>query len=154
MAEEQVPQNPKVDDGGTNAVTVAEDDATPVATIASKTADTILDTAQSLLDNMDINDNVNEDENMVGGSDIEERAPNTTVMEHNNTTMLEDSNSNTNPPAGTTVHESTPVIQNNITNFAGVVDVLDQCKCYNNNNNMDHIPLNGKVPVEHLVVQW
>ena len=59
VAKEQVPSNPTVDGGGTNAV--AEDDATPVATIASKNANTVLNTAiQSLLD--DMNDNINEGE--------------------------------------------------------------------------------------------
>ena len=60
MAEEQVPPNPTVDDGGTDAVTIANDNAMPVATIASKTVDTILDSAQSLLDDMDVNGNINE----------------------------------------------------------------------------------------------
>ena len=73
VAEEQVPPNPAVNDGGTNAITVAEDDATPVAMDASKTADTILDSIQRLLDDMVINDNINEGENAVGGGDIEER---------------------------------------------------------------------------------
>ncbi len=94
---EQVPPNPTVDDGGTDAITVAEDDATPVVMDASETADTVLHTAQTLLDIMDINDNINEVENAIGGGDT---TPNTS--ETNDTIMLED-NLNTNPLAETSV---------------------------------------------------
>ena len=67
-------------------------------------------------------------------------------MEHTNTTMMEDTNSNLNPPAITTVHESSPVTQNNsTTNNAGVADIIHECEWYNYNN-VDYIPLNGKVP--------
>ncbi len=60
MAEEQVPPSPTVDGGGTDALAFAEDDDTPVVTDASKTADTILHTAQSLLFDTDVNDDSNE----------------------------------------------------------------------------------------------
>ena len=84
----------------------------------------------------------NEGQNAVGGGDTEERAPNTTDM--NNTIMLED-NSNANPPAEASVQESSPVTQHNATNDVGVVDIIHQCKWYNYDN-VDHIPLNVKVP--------
>ena len=110
VAEEQVPPNPTVDDGGTDAaLAVAEDDATstPVATDASETSDTVLHSAQTLLDDMDINDNINKVENAIGGSDT---APNTTETNDTTTTMLED-DVNPNPPAETNVQESSPVTQ-------------------------------------------
>ena len=67
---------------------------------ASSTVDTIVDSSQSLLDEMDINnDDINEGENAVGGG-YSERAssPKTTETERNNTAMQEE-DSNTNPPA-------------------------------------------------------
>ena len=106
VAEEQVSPNPTVDDGGINAVAITEDNATPVAMDASSTTDTIND--QSLLDDININDESNKAENAVGGGDTEERASN--ITETNDTSMLED-NLNTNPPAETSVQESSPVTQ-------------------------------------------
>ena len=74
-----MPLYPTVDDGGTDTVTVVEDNGTLVAIDESSTADTILHTAHSLLDDMNINnDDSNEGQNAVGGGDTEERAPNTT----------------------------------------------------------------------------
>ena len=146
VAEEQVPPNPTVDDGGDDAVAVAEDDATPVATDASESADTVLHTAQTLLDEMDINDETNEVENAIGGGD--NTAPNTTETNDTTTTMLED-NVNPNPPAETYVQESSPVTQTTPTNDVGVdvgvVDIAHGCEWYKYDN-VDHIPLNGKLP--------
>ena len=52
VAEEQVPTKQTVNDGGTDDVAVTEDNATPVEIDVSSTDDTILNTAQSLLDYM------------------------------------------------------------------------------------------------------
>ena len=102
VAEEQVPPNPTVDDGGTNAIAVAEDDATTsVAMDVSSTDDTILNTAKSLSDDMNVlSDDSNEGHNAVRGDDTKERVPNTT--ETSEITMLED-NPKKNPPAETSV---------------------------------------------------
>ena len=78
VAEEQVSTKQTVNDGGTDDVAVTEDNATPVEIDVSSTDDTILNTAQSLLDDMNINDDNNEGQNAVGGGDTEEKAPNTT----------------------------------------------------------------------------
>ena len=59
LAEEQVPPNPTVDDGETNAVTATEDDATQVVTDVSSTTGTIFHTAQILLDDVNITDDRN-----------------------------------------------------------------------------------------------
>ena len=147
VAEEQVPPNRTVDNGGTDAVAVAEEDAAPVAMDASKTADTVLHTAQTLLDDMDINDNINEVENAIGCGDT---APNTIETNDTTTTMLED-NVNPNPPAETNVQESSPVTQttptptNDVGVDVGVVDIVHGCEWYKYDN-VDHIPLNGKLP--------
>ncbi len=146
VAEEQVPPNPTVDDGGTDAVAfLAEDDAILVATDASETADTVLHTVQTLLDDMDINDNINKVENAIGGSDT---APNTTETNDTTTTKLEDI-VNPNPPAETSVQESSPVTQTTPINDVGVdvgeVDIVHGCEWYKYDN-VDHIPLNGKLP--------
>ena len=45
--------------------------------------------------------------------------------------MQEDSNSNIKPPAGTTVHESSPFTQNNTITDAGVADIVYECVCKN-----------------------
>ena len=58
--------------------------------------------------------------------------------------MLED-NSTTNPPAETSAQESSPVTQHNATNDVGVFVILCNCE-WHNYNNINHIPLNEKVP--------
>ena len=62
-----------------------------------------LDCAQSLLDEMNITDDNSERENAV--ENTTEKAPNVAETEQSDTVMLEDTNSNANPPAETTIQE-------------------------------------------------
>ena len=145
MVEEQVVPNSTVDDGvDADAVPVPEDDATPVAIDASSTADIVLDCAQSLLGHMNIADDNNEGQNAVG--DTTERAPNIAETEQSDTVILEDT-SYTNPPAETTVQESSLG-----TNEVILVDTIHECKWYKYDN-VDHILLNGKVPKKKWAIQ-
>ena len=66
--------------------------------------------------------------------------------------MLEDTNSNTNSPAGTTAHESSLVTQNNTTNNAGVVDIVHECE-WHRYDNVDNFPLDGKGPKKKWGIQ-
>ena len=142
VVEESMVPNSAVDDGvDADAVAVPEDDATP-----SSTADTTtLDCAQSLLGDMNITDDNNGTENAVEHTN--EKAPNApnaadeTEQEQseNDTVMLEDNDSNANPPAEMTVQEeSSPATD-------GIIDTVHDCEWYEYDN-VDHIPLNGKVP--------
>ena len=92
---------------------------------------------------MNITDYNNEGQNAVW--DTTERAQNIAVIEQSDTVILED-NYNTNPSAETTVQKSSLG-----TNEVILVDIIHECEWYKYDN-VDHTPLNGKVPKQKLAI--
>ena len=149
VAEEKVHPNPTVDDEGTDVVTVV-DAATLAAIDASSSTDTILDCAQSLLDDVGINDDFNEVHNAVGGGDSErDPSPNETETGCNDTTMLQDNSNTNNHATESIICESSSVIENNDTNDLGVAQIRHECQWYHYDN-MNNIPFNGNAPKKEV----
>ena len=103
----------------------------------------ILNSTQTLLDEMDINGSINEAESAVDGASNNERELLSQIIEQNNNVVMLENNSNKTSPATATVQQSPHVIENK--NMRVVVIIVHKCEWYNYNNVDNIILVNEKV---------